>query len=355
MTAGIASRAELTLWRFDKLVCAMLCNDPATFSFVISTKNRPAFVRRSLDFLGQQGFSGSILIVDASDEAGFAETGEFLAAMPPRIQVNHFRPTPFGNNWQETAEGCRALTSKYVMWHHDDDFYFLDAVNIALEALERDSDAVSAQGREVFMTARLTDGQVSVRLWPSPRFAYHGASPLDRLKEAFGTYCHLFFAVMRRSVFVEACELTSRYLKQGWFDQYAWSLISAMRGRSLLTDRFYGVRQNHKTNHSGQILKRHSYDHWPLIVANRDFSRIYSDFKDCLIDAMGTAANGSMTDLSSVLDHGLVSLIDRQYRAGHEPDAIDAVLFKSCFDQSSEASRRLSAIVKCIAAHPETV
>jgi len=324
----------------------MLVNDPTKFAFVMSTRNRPAHVRRTVDFLQRQSFSGRLLVVDASDDELAVANRQFLAGVD-NMQIQHFAKR-VGNNWIETAEGCDTLDSSFMLWHHDDDFYFLDAVENALKALERDPGAACAQGREVFLGADHNESRIDVRVGLSPRFAYLGASPTDRLQQAFRSYCHLFFSVIRREVFVEACRLTTQYLSQGWFDQYAWSLIVAARGHVLLSDQFSAVRQKHQTNHSRLI---NAYDHWPLLVANPDFSRIFGDFKSCLAHALG---DGDGSQSRELVDKGLVSLIGRVHGVGHEPDAVDRNLFNSCATRGTPEETRLASIVETLMRHPET-
>jgi glycosyltransferase domain-containing protein len=324
----------------------MRVNDPKTFAFVMSTRNRPAYVRRTVDFLQRQSFSGRLLVVDASDETPAAANRQFLAGVG-NMQIQYFAKR-VGNNWIETADGCDTLDSRFMLWHHDDDFYFIDTIENALEALERDRDAACAQGREIFLGVNAKGTRVDVNVGLSPRFAYLGASPTDRLQQTFGSYCHLFFSVIRREIFVEACRLTAQHLSQGWFDQYAWGLIVAARGRVLLSDQFSAARQKHQTNHSRLIS---AYDHWPLIVASPDFSRIFSDFKSCLVRAVGEEDSGRLRE---IIDHGLVSLIGRVHGIGHQPDAVDSNLIKSCVTRGTPEEARVASIVEAVMRHPGT-
>ena len=46
-----------------------LCNDANLFTIVMPIKDRPEFLRRSLDFLTSQGFEGKVVIPDGSNDA----------------------------------------------------------------------------------------------------------------------------------------------------------------------------------------------------------------------------------------------------------------------------------------------
>lgn len=326
----------------------MLVNDPETFSFVLSTRNRPAYVRRTVEFLRHQSFSGSLLVLDASDDALFVTNGEFLAEVSDML-VRHFQPTRVGNIWTESAEACETISSRYVLWHHDDDFYFNDAVETALQALERDPGAACAQGREVAVKVSWAGSQLDARVVIRPRFAYRGASRIERLQEAFSAYCHLFFAVVRREVFVEACRLTTRYLEEAWFDQFAWSIVTATRGRALLTDQFFGIRQKRLGSRSMQFR---IYDLWPMLAANPQFSKLFANFKACLVEAVG---EGDEHHLRQVIDRGLVSLIGRYYGYRREPDVVDQRLIQTCVERGTPEWTQVASIMEVMKQHPETV
>jgi hypothetical protein len=267
------------------------------------------------------------------------------------MHIEHFRPRLVGSNWLETAEGCDRIQSKYIQWHHDDDFYFLDAVEKAIQALQADASAASAQGREAFLTARRSGDDIGVRLTLSPRFPCLASTSLDRLREVLKAYSHLFFAVIRREIFIDSCRRTARYLHQGWFDQYAFSAAVAVRGRALLSDDLMGIRQRHTSNHSNLLR---TYEKWPLIAANPRFSELFGAFKACLLDSL--AISGSYDEEAArVIDEGLGWLIARQYDAGQPPDTVDRSLVEKCYKSGTPEHTRIASIVQALGRYPETV
>lgn len=316
----------------------------------MSTRNRPAFVQRSLAFLAEQSFTGNLLVVDASDDVQFKAT-ETVLARHSQMNVTHFRPERRGNNWDETARGLRTINAKHVMWHHDDDFYFLDAIDQSLAALEKDSSLVSVHGREIFLFAQRREKGLGIELTPKPRFSYLENSSLARVSDAMARYCHLFFAVMARECFIDACERTSRHLDQGWFDQYAWSLLVAGRGKSLALECFYGVRQKHGSNHESRL---DPYLHWPLLVASPKFSDTYMNFRTCLLEAF-SGASPDKALWEGAIDHGLIELIGRQYGAGPLPEGGDQTLVRRCQTPGTPESSRIASVVRAIARNPQTL
>lgn len=312
----------------------MLINDPKKFAIVCSTKNRPAFVRRMIASLEAQAFKGLLLIVDASDSIIVYTSKNFEIRC-----CEHLAPVR-GNNWLETAEGMVLLESECVLWHHDDDIYFLPAVERAATRLIASPNAVCSQGRELFMHAfKRADGSIYLGMGSPGRFDYTEPEPLDRLKSAFTKYCHLFFAVTRREPFIETCRRVAGYFPTaGIFDQYAWSLSLLRHGTALLHDDLYALRQKHLSNHSRLI---EPLNNWPLLLANPNFSDYVMAFGECLDDAY------EPTDLSvfdAIVYHGIVSLVRRALGADH----MDAQLeFKLAAEfQQGDAARKIKALMR---------
>lgn len=325
----------------------MFIGSAEDFAFVMPTKNRPRYVGRALENLKRQGYTGLLLVVDASDDVHHEATASALEAYGS-MQIRHYRPCERGNNWIETAEACETIASRLVLWHHDDDFYFLDAVQRAATALADRPDAMCAQGREAFLTLRRDGERVGIKLDISPRFSYLAATAPERLRQAFANYCHLFFAVTRREVFISTARAVAASLKQAWFDQYAWSLIVAGRGAALLTDDLYAFRERHATNHSSLLGP---YDRWPLIAASPDFSSTFADFKTCLQRNVAESEG----ELATVIDQGLAHIIARQYAANSAPDAVDRSLVEACRKPGTPEHARVAAIVQALGQHPETI
>jgi glycosyltransferase domain-containing protein len=309
-------------------------DDPAVFSIVMPTRNRPNLVRRALAFLDAQDFRGHLLLVDASDES------EFVTPVPRGFRVTHHKPARPGHAWREIADALATLSSRYVQLHHDDDFYFLDEIEGALETLERDPPAATAQGRFLFVQQE-ADGTVS--LASHDRFSYLADTPVERTRQCFQNFGHLAFAVARREDYVDVLHRVHPVLEQGWFDQYAVTLLLAARGRALVADRLYGVRELHAAQHHRQFTDAKAYRHWPMILAAPDFSATYAAFKTCLMDGVAGLS-------ASSVDLGLLSLVDRVARALPEPERGDAEVFHRANQQGSDEHTRVARVVAALRA-----
>jgi glycosyltransferase domain-containing protein len=309
-------------------------DDPALFSFVMPTRNRPEFVHRALSFLDGQGFRGHLILVDASDAP------QFIAPAPRGFQVTHHKPARPEHAWREIADALRTLPSRYVQLHHDDDFYFLDEIDAAIGVLDSDPTTATAQGRFVFVELE-TDGSISIA--SHDRFGYHSDSAVDRVSDCFSRFCHLAFAVTRRADYLDALDRVHPVLEQGWFDQYAISLLLAGRGKSRVADRLFGIREMHASQHHRQFIDEKAYRHWPLIVAAPDFSDTFAAFKSCLMAAV--------PDLSARrVDLGLASLIERVAGGFPEREPGDVQTFERANQNGTEEHARITRVVAALRA-----
>lgn len=319
----------------------MKCNDPAVFAFVMPTKDRPDHVGRALGFLAAQGFVGHVLCVDASSEAGFARTGSEIAKYPS-MTITHDRPRALGNAWREIVEALGTIDSTYVQLHHDDDFYFLDEIERAIGILETDAGIATAQGRFIYIEGDEAGDEFS--LSNHDRFQYLAASPSERMVACMDRFAHLSFAVTRRSDFASILAHVHPSLEQGWFDQYAISILLAARGRAVVSDALYGVRQRHDLQHHKNFLGPNAYKHWPMILASPDFSAVYLAFKNCLIDGADLDDSG----LAEKVDIGLAALVTRAAGILPEREAEDIALFERANRPGTAEHDKLKRVVAAI-------
>lgn len=322
----------------------MLINDPKKFAIVCSTKNRPAFVRRTFMSLQEQGFKGTLVLVDASDPDPARENREAVRAA--QFDAVYFEPGKKGNNWHETVEGMETLESECVLWHHDDDFYFLPAVERALASVLATPEAVSAQGRELFLHAfdrpaapDHPDNDIYLGLTPNPRVAYLGNTALERLQAALARYCLLTFAVTRREPFIETSRRVAEYFpKEGIFDPYAWTCSILEYGTALLHDDLYALRQKHLRNYSRALG---ALENWPFLIVNPLFSKYVGDFGACLAEAFFPSDKAVFWQ---IVYHGVVHLVSRGLGATHLDSQTELKLGSEFLH--GEAARKIKALMR---------
>ena len=243
------------------------------------------------------------------------------------------------------------LSSTYVQLHHDDDFYFTDRWDDAIALLDDNADVATAEGR--FVVVERAAAGTGFSLATHDRYSYRDDFSLARVRDCMARYCHLAFAVTRRDYFHFAVQKVHQYLDQGWFDQYALTLLLAARGKAVAMDELYGIRQFHTEQHHKGFEGAKAYKHWPLILAAPDFSATYRDFRRCLLDGLGEDSADVQT-AGLILDQGLVALVERSAGVMPEREPGDVAVFERCNVQGTPEYERIAGAIASIRRHPGT-
>ena len=121
-----------------------LCNNPDLFTIVMPIKDRPEFLRRSLNFLETQGFLGQAVIADGSNE-DMSLKNKQIADSQKEIQIVYVHTADVSGNmgwWIEMYQALKDIECKYSLLYPDDDFFFLDEVDHCLNFLEKYQDQI---------------------------------------------------------------------------------------------------------------------------------------------------------------------------------------------------------------------
>lgn len=317
-----------------------LYNDPNLFTIVIPTKNRPTFLARSFDFLESQGFTGQVLIADGSDDTSGNEN-QRITNDSRIFRTVYIHSGDLGHTLKESYEGLKEIKSKYILYCHDDDFYFLDEIDRCLGFLEHNEDYVSAKGCFIWLS-RFPNKKN--KLSSQKMFSYSDPIGESRLMSMFRRYCHLHFAVMRRDAFLYVAKQVPKYLGLGWFDQFAHTLIVGVLGKSHTFEGLYCIRQDHQGQHHRHMIKTSPYSHFPMILASPDFSKIYQDFRRCLITSCRNFVSVNDEELGKILDQGLLLLIKRGFVTTIPPEKWDLEVMKRLQKTDSAEQRKIHQV-----------
>jgi len=260
-----------------------------------------------LDFLASQGFAGHVLIPDGSSR-DMASQNTQIVNNQKKISIVYMHTGNIENQWTEMHQVLKEVTSKYSLLYHDDDFFFLDEIDYCLEFLESNEDYTIARGRFAWVIRQSNQ----VRLSNMPMYSFTEAITERRITDMFVSYCHLCFGIMRRDIFLNALDQVPKYFPRcGWFDQFAFTIICGVHGKSYTSPRLYCVRQAHHGQSGRRFAKNHVYLDWPMIIASPDFSNYYQSFRRCLIDNCRDFVSVDDEQLGEIIDRGLLALIKR--------------------------------------------
>ena len=331
-----------------------LCDNPDLFTIVMPIKDRPEFLRRSLDFLTSQGFEGQVVIPDGSNKTSSAKNKQIVDSQK-KIKIVYVYTADISGNmgwWREMYEALKDLEFKYSLLYPDDDFFFLDEIDHCLDFLENNEDFVSARGRFAWVQRQHKKPSESnqVQFANMPMYSFTGPVTEHRIVHMFNAYCHGFFDIVRRHVFLNALDQILKYFsRSAWFDQFACTIICGIHGKIYTSSKLYCIRQSH----SGQSQKSggtsEPYLHWPMLLASPDFSEICHSFRQCLINSCRECTSVSEEELTSIIDHGLVALIRRGFGVRPPVETQDRDLLIRLKDSNSIDHRRMRQAIHFLA------
>ena len=330
-----------------------LCNDVDLFTIVMPVKDRPEFLKRSLDFLTSQGFEGQIVIPDGSSKAMSFENKQIVDSQK-EIKIVYVYTADIGENmgwWIEMYQGLKDVEFKYSLLCPDDDFFFLDEIDYCLDFLENNGDYISAKGRFVWISHQYEKetGQRRIQFDNMPMYSFTEPVVEHRIVGMFNRYCHGFYDIVRRNVFLNALDQIPKYFSRGaWFDQFAFTIICGVHGKIHTSPRLYCVRQSHSSQSGNRGLKAEPYRHWPMLLASPDFSDNYQSFRQCLIDNCREFVSANDELLASIIDDGLVTLIGRGFGVKPPLERQDRELMSRFKDSSSLDYQRMRQVIQSV-------
>ncbi|MDB4945195.1 MAG: glycosyl transferase family 2 [Labilithrix sp.] len=216
---------------------------------VMHTRNRPDFVERAIRYYAPW-FRHRLVVMDASTEASFELLKKNLAGIEVGFAldiVHHETNTPF---YERLADTVEKVTTPYLMFMADDDFYFESWPDLAIAHLDRDPACGVVYGQTLHFEV---DGYVP---WgeaknfsfsvPNPvaRWMEHD-TPVERLRElGKGPWTTIgWYAVQRKEIFTK---FVSTALAAG-FDvdsgERFLNVVQPVLGKLAMVEPIYLARQ----------------------------------------------------------------------------------------------------------------
>ena len=330
-----------------------LCDNPDLFTIVMPIKDRPEFLRRSLDFLTTQGFSGQMVIADGSSDDMSLENKQIVDSQK-EIKIIYVYTAGISGNmgwWIEIYQALKDIEFKYSLLYPDDDFFFLDEIDHCLNFLENNQDFVSARGRFVWGERQHKELSESnqIQFLQMPMYSFTEPIVERRIVDMFNRYCHGFFDIVRRNVFLNALDQILKYFSvASWFDQFACTLICGIHGKIYTSPGLYCIRQTHPGQAQHKAVDK-PYQHWPMLLASPDFSNICQSFRQCLINNCQEFVSVSEEELISIIDHGLIALIRRGFGIRPPVEKRDEEILIQFKDFNSISHRRMRQVIHFLA------
>ena len=127
--------------------------DPSRFALIIPTNEGTAFLRRTLDYFGEIGYAGRLVLADDSsgEHRSFAES---TARLYPELAIE-FHAYPHGTRFlAKIIETLERIDARFVMLCAHDDFVVPEALERLVARLDADPGLAATRGqvevREIF-------------------------------------------------------------------------------------------------------------------------------------------------------------------------------------------------------------
>ena len=166
--------------------------------------------------------------------------------------------------------------------HSDDDFVVPSTLASSVRFLDENADFSGCQGRLAFYQPK-DSGAVAK--------AQTGATVSDescvkRIARHCVDFTTTFHAVMRRSSFIEAHELTLRHTDNVIFLQYLSSCALLALGKFKSLDEIYYLRLDNPNGERATLIRGRDKTHWPYLVIAENFSSELQKFRTGLSSAI---------------------------------------------------------------------
>jgi glycosyltransferase domain-containing protein len=198
------------------------------FTLVLMTHNRPAFLRRTLQYYSS--YPCALLVLDSSTESAAA-----MAAQYPGVEYLHLPQFAYaGSGFQaKLTYGVNRVNTPFMAFAADDDFLLFDGLNQSLDFLDANPDYGMCHGYCLNYLAEAT--QVTYyRRNKKVREDYDAPRAEQRLLDFMGEFIPPFFAITRTALLRQWFELLPEGTSFEWQEiGHAYFLLTNAKARLL--------------------------------------------------------------------------------------------------------------------------
>lgn len=203
------------------------------FSIIILTKDRPHFLKRTLDFLSDQNCEYKVFVADGSEN-------EFKGINSQKVSYKNY-----GGKISYTdriIDTIKKINTPYIMVLGDDDFINLSRIPEICSFLDNHPDYSVVDGQEI--RVRCSDSGIVENI-----FHHQPSLTDDDTFERFRKHCSLywptFYGVHRKEVFLKSFELMSKLHNLGYlYQELGASIATILQGKYKSFPDLYLIRQN---------------------------------------------------------------------------------------------------------------
>jgi glycosyltransferase domain-containing protein len=266
---------------------------------------RLGFLDVMLEHLDVAGTRVPIIMSVSHDGNEHAQTQAVVDRHPAQRITLLFHPSTM-NFFERLLELARHATSNYVFVHSDDDFVVPPTLASSVRFLDENADYSGCQGRLAFYRPKGSSAVASAQTGAT----VDDESPAKRIARHCVDFTTTFHAVMRRSSFIEAHELTLRHTDNVIFLQYLSSCALLALGKFKSLDEIYYLRLDNPNGERASLIRGRDKTHWPYLILAENFSSELHKFRTGLSRAI--ESQGEVID-EVALDDCCLALVRRAF------------------------------------------
>lgn len=211
-----------------------------TLTLLVTTYNRYPRLQRLLRYGASMRTPYAIHVLDSSSEPLASSALRRLLAAP---NVRHRTFEPATPPMQKIMEGLKSVSTPYVVLWADDDFLVPRSLARGVDFLEQHQDYSVVHGHSALFTMETTEGQPVPGCMPYWQSAITHDTASQRLREYFGRYGVLNYAVHRTEHLRQHVQLCCQHGFGYDWAELALGGLAVIRGKVKRLDYLYLLKE----------------------------------------------------------------------------------------------------------------
>ena len=253
---------------------------------LIPTKNRPHFLKRTLEYYKITNFKGKIFVGDSSEDDLLITNKNLINEYSYYIDIRHFI-IPNRGVFPVLEIMSKEIKSKYSFTSADDDFVITKGISKAISFLEENEEftVVHGKGITIFLDQDGAFGNILKIIDNYPQSILLENTPSSRLKKFLLPPLAQNFGVHRTKILKKALENFTNY---SWsnnvqmnLDELIFSGSVAIMGKVAEINCDYLIRQ---AAHSDKVLRFDAYELMQQSEWSQSLNDMHKRFAELLAD-----------------------------------------------------------------------
>lgn len=279
-------------------------------TFLISTYNRPAGLRRLLFYFANEPVKlngARIIVMDSSESDIVRQNAAVCLGFESTLTIEHQKYPETTNPVLKWRSGIGSVSTKYTLFCADDDFPILSTVSEGVRFLNENPDYAACHGFYLSIL-RYPDGfHLSEESFNLGR---EESTPEQRIWSQFEDYAHITYSLRRTGVWTRTLERLSEFVELlaksigettegGGCMEMADAILCLLEGKVKRLKRVQTIRNGAETSENG----------WKLaFVFGPHFSKMIVPLLTLLTDALSKSTGRSPVDCELLLKSILAKL-----------------------------------------------